>query len=50
MKILERIKKERLYFDGGMGTMLQSVLEERDELPEQLNASEPEVIESIHRK
>ncbi len=49
MNILQAIKKKRLYFDGGTGT----VLEDRGLLcgnpPESLNLTNPEAVISLHR-
>ena len=38
--LLERLGKELLYFDGGMGTLLQSKGLQPGELPEVWNRSE----------
>ena len=48
--ICELIKERRLYFDGGMGTMLQKRGLKSGELPELWNLEHPEVIEDIHRQ
>ncbi len=49
MKVTEYIKNSITYLDGGMGTLLQSAGLEAGFLPERLNISRPELIESIHR-
>ncbi len=49
MKILDYIKKNPLYLDGGMGTLLQSRGLGVGELPERWNITHPEVITEIHR-
>ena len=46
--ILELIKKNRIYFDGAMGTMLQKRGIKSGELPEVWNVTHPDVIEDIH--
>ncbi len=48
MDILSRLKCERLYFDGGYGTLLQHRGLQKGELPERWNISKPEVITDIH--
>ena len=47
--IRERLGKELLYFDGGMGTLLQEKGLAPGELPEKWNITHPEEIRSIHR-
>ena len=49
MNILEYIKNNLLFMDGGMGTLLQKEGLLPGELPERWNISHPDVIESIHR-
>lgn len=49
MKITERIKNEIIYFDGGMGTLLQEKGLQPGELPETWNILHPEIITDIHR-
>ena len=49
MGILEELKKRRLFFDGGMGSLLQARGLRPGELPETWNLLCPEVIEEIHR-
>ncbi len=48
--ILDLLKKKRLFFDGGMGTLLQSKGLGAGEKPELWNLEKPEIIESIHRE
>ena len=50
MLILEAIKKEILFFDGAMGTMLQKTDMKLGELPELFNIEEPSLILGIHRE
>ena len=47
--IKERLGKELLFFDGGMGTLLQERGLAPGELPETWNMTRPEVITEIHR-
>ena len=47
--IRERIGKEWIFFDGGMGTLLQEAGLAPGELPGTWNLSHPEVIRKIHR-
>lgn len=49
MSIRERLGKELLFFDGGMGTLLQAEGLKPGELPEEWNVTHPEIIENIHR-
>lgn len=49
MKILDYIKNNILYLDGGFGTMLQGEGLQAGEHPERWNVSHPEVITKIHR-
>ena len=46
--IRKKLKESRLYFDGGMGTLLQKSGLKPGELPENWNLSHPEVITEIH--
>ena len=46
--IIERIQKERMYFEGGLGTMLQEKGLQPGELPELWNLSHPEDICFMH--
>ena len=48
--ILDIIKTKRVYFDGGMGSMLQKHGLEAGELPETWNIKRPDIIEDIHRQ
>lgn len=41
--VLERLKEGRLYFDGGTGTVLQSMGLAAGELPEAWNLTHPTV-------
>ena len=45
----DRIGKELLFFDGGMGTLLQEKGLKPGELPELWNIEQSEVIYNIHR-
>ena len=49
MKITEYLKKNILYLDGGMGTLLQERGLLPGELPERWNVTHPDVISDIHR-
>lgn len=49
MNILEKIRKGFVYFDGGMGTLLQSEGLEPGELPERWNQTHPQVVRRLHR-
>lgn len=46
----KRLKKEILVFDGAMGTQLQEAGLKAGEIPECLNITHPELIQSIHQK
>lgn len=48
--ITDRLGKELLFFDGGMGTLLQEKGLAPGELPETWNMSRPEVIKEIHER
>ena len=50
MTIREEIGKRILFFDGGMGTLLQEQGLQAGELPETWNLSRPEIITEIHRE
>ncbi|MGM9631544.1 MAG: homocysteine S-methyltransferase family protein [Eubacteriales bacterium] len=50
MNICELIKTRRVYFDGGMGTMLQARGLEVGELPELWSLTHPDIITDIHRQ
>ncbi len=55
-KLFRDFLKERLgegkpvFFDGGMGTMIQATGIEDYDIPEDLSITHPEIIKSIHRK
>ena len=44
----ERLGKEWLFFDGGMGTLLQEKGLKGGELPERWNLTHPEIIRDLH--
>ena len=46
--LLERLGKELLYFDGGMGTLLQSKGLQPGELPEVWNLEHAEAVSYTH--
>ena len=46
--MLDKLGKELLYFDGGMGTLLQNEGLLPGELPENWNIEKPEIIRNIH--
>lgn len=48
MNIRDLLGKERLYFDGGMGTLLQAKGLKPGELPEIWNITHPDIIKDIH--
>lgn len=48
MNIRELLGKELLFFDGGMGTMLQKHGMKGGDIPELLNVTDPDMIKSIH--
>lgn len=48
MNIRELLGKQLLFFDGGMGTMLQKNGMKGGEIPELLNITNPELIKKIH--
>lgn len=50
MRITEAIKKKRLIFDGGMGTMLQKAGLPAGQAPETWSMTHPEQIIKIHRE
>lgn len=47
--ILQRLGKERLYFDGATGTELQKMGLVGGESPELMNITSPETVEALHR-
>ena len=50
MDILSLINKGFVFFDGGMGTMLQANGLKAGECPEQWNITKPEIITKIHKE
>jgi len=48
MGVREELKQRRLFFDGGMGSLLQAKGLKPGELPETWNILHPEIIEEIH--
>ena len=48
MNIKDLLGKELLYFDGGMGTLLQAKGLKAGELPEMWNITHPDIIKDIH--
>ncbi len=50
MNILEYLKSNIIYFDGGMGTLLQSAGLAAGSLPERMSLSHPGAITEIHKK
>ena len=49
MNVLETISKKRIYFDGGMGTVLQQKGLKSGEKPELWNLTRPEDVTQIHK-
>lgn len=49
MKLQERLGKELLFFDGGMGTLLQEKGLLAGELPETWNLTHPDAVMEIHK-
>lgn len=49
-ELKKRIGHEFLYFDGGMGTMLQDRGLKLGEVPELFNFTHPEIVEEIHKE
>lgn len=49
MKLLQWIKKHRVFFDGGMGSLLQERGLKPGELPETWNLLHPEALVEIHK-
>ncbi|MDO4284348.1 MAG: homocysteine S-methyltransferase family protein [Eubacteriales bacterium] len=47
--LMEQVRSGYVYFDGGMGTLLQEQGLAAGELPERWNLSHPEIIAGIHR-
>ena len=50
MNIKDILGKQILFFDGGMGTMLQKLGMKGGEIPELLNLKNPEMILKIHKE
>ncbi len=50
MKILDYLKENILFLDGGMGTLLQERGLSAGELPERWNITHPDIIRDIHRE
>jgi 5-methyltetrahydrofolate--homocysteine methyltransferase len=50
MDILQHLKNNILYLDGGMGTLLQERGLAAGELPERWNLSHPDVITAVHKQ
>ena len=50
MNIKERLGKELLFLDGGMGTLLQEQGLKAGELPETWNIKYPEKVTMVHRR
>ena len=50
MKIREKLGKEIIFFDGAMGTELQSRGLQTGEIPETLNILQPEKIKQVHKE
>ncbi len=48
-RFTEELKKRRLYFDGGMGTLLQKAGLPSGMSPEEWNLLRPEEVEKVHR-
>lgn len=48
MTIKDLLGKKRIYFDGGMGTLLQSAGLKSGELPETWNITHSEIVKNIH--
>ncbi|MBE6598555.1 MAG: homocysteine methyltransferase, partial [Ruminococcaceae bacterium] len=49
MKITDLLLRERVFFDGGTGTVLQSMGLSAGEAPERWNITHPEKIKALHR-
>ena len=47
--ILEAIKTRRMYFDGGMGSMLQAAGIPEGLLPDVWSVQNPEAVRTVHR-
>ena len=49
MDIRQALKQQKIYLDGGMGTLLQAQGLPTGELPERWNITHPEQITAIHK-
>ena len=49
MSVLELLKREVVFLDGGMGTLLQAAGLQAGEHPELWNLSHPDVVQKLHR-
>ena len=49
MEFLNFLKSNHVFFDGGMGTLLQAKGLQGGQLPERWNISHPQIIQEIHR-
>ena len=49
MTFLEFLKTNHVFFDGGMGTLLQAKGLQAGDLPERWNLSHPQIVQEIHR-
>jgi len=49
MNLREFLKENRVYLDGGMGTLLQAKGLKPGELPERWNITHPDIIKDIHK-
>ena len=50
MDIIEEIRKRKVFFDGGMGSLLQARGLKPGELPETCNILHPEILTEIHKE
>ena len=50
MDIIEEIRKRKVFFDGGMGSLLQARGLKPGELPETWNILHPEILTEIHKE
>lgn len=48
--VLEEIRRRKVFFDGGMGSLLQAKGLQAGELPETWNLLHPEILREIHRE
>ena len=49
-QLLQKLKEGRLYFDGGTGTVFQSMGLGADERPEAWNLTHPDFVTALHRQ